>query len=145
LFQLKKEEYMPKMFVHSRQGTFTAEARARVAAALTDLGIACERLADTPRVRAGVWVFFTEHEPDAVFSGGKVSLQPQIAMIAYTIEGGLDDESKQKLIKDATAILVEHAGLAGDRVPVFVVVRQVPEVNWGMYGQQVNLAALRTT
>jgi len=32
---------MPKLFVHAPQGTFTAEARARVAAALTDLGITC--------------------------------------------------------------------------------------------------------
>jgi hypothetical protein len=44
---------MPKLFVHTRQGTFTAEARVRVAAALTDLGIACEHLADTARFGPG--------------------------------------------------------------------------------------------
>ena len=38
-----------------------AEARVRVTGALTDLCIACERLADTAKVRAGVVVFFTEH------------------------------------------------------------------------------------
>jgi len=64
---------MPKLFAHSRQGTFTAEARVRVAAALTDLGIACEHLS----------------------------------------------------------------------VPVYVVIREVPEIDWGMYGKQVSLAALR--
>jgi hypothetical protein len=40
------------------------EARARVAAELTELGMACERLIDTPQIRAGIWVYFVEHAPD---------------------------------------------------------------------------------
>jgi phenylpyruvate tautomerase PptA (4-oxalocrotonate tautomerase family) len=134
---------MPKLFVDSRQGTFTAKARLTVAAALTDLGIACERLADSPKVRAGVWVFFTEHEPETMFSGGQVAPNPLIRLLVFALEGGLDDESKQKLIADATAILCEHAESTGDPVTVYVVIREVPEVNWGMFGKQVSLAALR--
>jgi len=134
---------MPKLFAHSRQGTFTAEARVRVAAALTDLGIACERLADRAKVRAGVWVFFTEHAPDAVFSGGEIAPDSMIGLVVYALEGGLDAESKQRLIAGATAILGEHAESNGDQVPVYVVIREVPEVNWGMYGKQVSFAALR--
>ena len=134
---------MPKLFIDSRQGTFTAKARLTVAAALTDLGIACERLADSPKVRAGVWVFFTEHEPDTMFSGGQVAPNPLIRLLVFALEGGLDDESKQKLIADATAILCEHAESTGDPVTVYVVIREVPEVNWGMFGKQVSLAALR--
>ena len=134
---------MPKLFVHAPQGTFTAEARARVAAALTDLGITCERLADTAKVRAGVWVFFTEHAPDAVFSGGQIAQNPLIALVANTLEGGLDGSSKTKLIADATAILRKHAGENGDQLPVYVVIHEVPELDWGMYGKQVSLAALR--
>ena len=49
---------MPKMFVHAPTGVFTTEARARVAAALTDPGMACERFADTPAIRSGGWAFF---------------------------------------------------------------------------------------
>jgi phenylpyruvate tautomerase PptA (4-oxalocrotonate tautomerase family) len=134
---------MPKLFVHSRQGTFTAEARVRVAAALTDLGIACERLADRPKVRAGVWVLFTEHPPDAIFSGGQIAPDSMIGLIVYALEGGLDGASKQRLITGATAILGDHAESNRDQVPVYVVIREVPEVNWGMYGKQVSLAALR--
>jgi phenylpyruvate tautomerase PptA (4-oxalocrotonate tautomerase family) len=134
---------MPKLFIDSRQGTFTAKARLTVAAALTDLGIACERLADSPKVRAGVWVFFTEHEPETMFSGGQVAPNPLIRLLVFALEGGLDDESKQKLIADATAILCEHAESTGDPVTVYVVIREVPEVNWGMFGKQVSLAALR--
>jgi phenylpyruvate tautomerase PptA (4-oxalocrotonate tautomerase family) len=134
---------MPKLFVDSRKGTFTAEARVRIAAALTDVGIACERLADTPKVRAGVWVFFTEHESDAMFSGGQVTTSSLIRLLVFALEGGLDAESKQKMIAGATAILVEHAESTGDPVTVYVVIREVPEVNWGMSGKHVSLAALR--
>jgi phenylpyruvate tautomerase PptA (4-oxalocrotonate tautomerase family) len=134
---------MPKLFVDSSQGTFTAEARVRVAAALTNLGIACERLADTAKVRAGVWVFFTEHASDSIFSGGQVAPSSLIRLVVYALEGGLDAGSKQRLIADATAILGQHAGSNDDQVTVYVVIREVPEVNWGMYGKQVSLAALR--
>jgi hypothetical protein len=47
---------VPKMFLHAPKGTFTTEARARVAAELTELGMACERLIDTPQIRAGLGV-----------------------------------------------------------------------------------------
>src|ERR1700735_5660368 len=115
---------MPKLFVHTPQGTFTAEARARVAAALTDLGITCERLADTAKVRAGVWVFFTEHSPDSVFSGGQIAQNPLIALIANTLGGGLDGDPKKNLIADATAIFREYAGANGEQLPVYVVIHE---------------------
>jgi hypothetical protein len=38
----EKEDCMPKIFVHAPSGVFTAEARACVAAGLTELGMACE-------------------------------------------------------------------------------------------------------
>jgi phenylpyruvate tautomerase PptA (4-oxalocrotonate tautomerase family) len=134
---------MPKMFVHTIKGAFTSEARVRVAAALTDLGMACERLADTAKVRAGIWVFFTEHATDAIFSGGQIAPNPMMSLIIYALEGGLDGASKQRLIADATAILGKHAGSNGNQVPVYVVIHEVPGVDWGMYGKQVSLAALR--
>jgi phenylpyruvate tautomerase PptA (4-oxalocrotonate tautomerase family) len=134
---------MPKLIVHAPEGTFTSNARAQVAAALTDLGIDCEKLSDTAKVRAGVWVLFTEHAPDAVFSGGEVAQNPLIALVVNALEGGLDGESKTKLITEATNILRQHAGANADRFAVYVVIHEVPEVNWGMYGKQVSLAALR--
>jgi hypothetical protein len=38
------------MFLHAQQGAFTAEARATVAVELTELGMAWERLIDTPQI-----------------------------------------------------------------------------------------------
>jgi phenylpyruvate tautomerase PptA (4-oxalocrotonate tautomerase family) len=134
---------MPKMFLHTRQGVFTSETRARVAAALTNLGIACEHLADTEPVRAGIWVFFTEHAPDAIFRGGEIASDGIMTLVVYALQGGLDGESKRRLIAEATAILGEHAGSNDDQVPLYVVIHEIPEVSWGMFGKQVSLAALR--
>ncbi|WP_020065061.1 tautomerase family protein [Paraburkholderia caledonica] len=134
---------MPKLFVQAREGTFTADARARVADALTDLGIACERLSDAPKVRAGIWVFFTDHLPTAIYSGGEIPTIPPIGLIVYALEGGMDGASKQKFIKDATKILHDNVGKDSDRIPIYIAINEVPEANWGMYGLQVSLATLR--
>jgi hypothetical protein len=75
------------MFVHAPSGVFTTETRARVAAELSDLGMACERLADTPAIRSGVWVIFVEHEHDAFFNGGEVVPRPIIALLINAIKG----------------------------------------------------------
>ena len=134
---------MPKMFVHAPKDAFSAEARARVAAELTDLGMSCERLADTPTIRSGVWVFFAEHEPDAVFSGGEVASRSIIALLINAIKGGLDDPAKKRLIEEGTAILGKYAAVGEGTVLAYVAIQEIPEINWGMYGKQVDLSAMR--
>ena len=79
---------MPKMFVHAPSGVFTTETRERVAAELTELGMAFEHLTDTPAIRSGVWVIFVEHEHDAFFSGGEVASHPIVALLINAIKGG---------------------------------------------------------
>ena len=134
---------MPKMFLHAPTGVFTAETRKRVAAELTDLGMACERLADSPTIRSGVWVVFVEHDLDAFFSGGEVASRPIIALLINAIKGGLDDPGRKRLIEDGTAILGKHAAIAAGKVPAYVAIQEIPEINWGMYGNQVDLSAMR--
>jgi phenylpyruvate tautomerase PptA (4-oxalocrotonate tautomerase family) len=121
---------------------FSPPRLARVAAELTDLGMACER-ADTPAIRSGVWVFFAEHEPDAVFSGGELASRPIIALLINAIKGGLDDPAKKRLIEEGTAILGKHAAVGEGKVPAYVAIQDIPEINWGMYGKQVDLSAMR--
>ena len=134
---------MPKMFLHVPRGVFTTEARARVAAELTDLGMACERLSDTPAIRSGVWVVFVEHEHDAFFSGGKVAPHPIMALLINAIKGGLDDPGRKRLIEEGTTIIGKHAAIAAGTVPAYVAIQEIPEINWGMYGKQVDLSAMR--
>ena len=134
---------MPKMFVHAPSGVFSAEARARVAAELTDLGMACERLNDTPAIRAGIWVFFSEHQPDTMFRAGKVAADPIIALLVNAIKGGFDDVARKRMVEEGTAILGKYAAIGKGPVPAYVAIQEIPEIDWGMYGKQVDLAAMR--
>jgi phenylpyruvate tautomerase PptA (4-oxalocrotonate tautomerase family) len=131
------------MFLHAPQGAFTAEARARVAAELTELGMACERLMDTPQIRAGIWVYFVEHAPDTVFRAGRQAAEPIMSLKVYALKGGFNAETKTRMVTEATAILGKYSKTDGGQVPAYVGILEVPEENWGMYGQQVHLAAMQ--
>jgi len=133
--------FAPKIFVHAPSCVFTAKARARVATELTDLGMACERLADTPAIRSGVWVIFAEYGLDAVFSGGEVASRPTTALLINAIKGGLDDPAKKRFIEEGTAILGKHAAIGERKVTAYVAIQESPR--WGMYGKQVDLSAMR--
>jgi phenylpyruvate tautomerase PptA (4-oxalocrotonate tautomerase family) len=141
--QISRRDAMPKMFVHAPNGAFTPEARAAVAAELTDLGMACERLIDTPKTRAGIWVYFVEHAPDTVFRAGLQATQPIMSLKVYALKGGLNELTKTRMVAEATAILGKHSGTESGQVPAYVGILEVPEENWGMYGQQVHLATMQ--
>ena len=53
----------------------------------------------------------------------------------------LDEEAKKKLIEGATAILDRRP--SGTVAPVYVVIHEIEEANWGIFGQQADLAASR--
>lgn len=134
---------MPKMMIHSPVGTFDAGAREKLATALTDLGLECENLPKTPFVRSTVWIYFNEYEAASVFMAGKPATAKIISVLIYVLEGGLDESNKKTLIAGATALLGRYAGLDG-RIPAYVVIREVPETDWGIFGEQGSLEALRT-
>lgn len=133
---------MPKLFVHSTEGTFESTARAAIASELTQLGMECERLANNERVRAGVWVVFSEYAANSVFHGGAPATSATIVLEAFALEGGLDSAGKARLIAESTEILQSHAE-STEAIPTYVVINETPEADWGMLGKQVQLAALR--
>ena len=63
---------------------------------------------------------------------------------AADLAGGLDSAGKGKLIEGATAILDRRPDGAA-AAPVHVVIHEVAEENWGIFGQQADLAALRAS
>jgi phenylpyruvate tautomerase PptA (4-oxalocrotonate tautomerase family) len=130
------------MFIHASKGTFEADARVRVAAELTELGMRCERLPDVPSVKSNVWIYFNEYEEGEIFSGGMAAKTRVMSLIVYALEGGLDEKSRSNLIAGATEILGRHSGFTAP-VPAYVVINEVPEASWGMFGQAVNLEKMR--
>ena len=133
---------MPKMIVHAPAGTFDASARQRIAAALTELGLACEGLPPSPLMKSSVWTYFSDHAADAVFMGGEPARLGIVSLHVHTIAGGLDEGGKRRLIEGATAIMAHY----GDgHTPVHVVIHEIAEGNWGMAGATADLAAMRAT
>src|ERR1700683_5286732 len=124
---------VPKMFLHAPKGAFTAEARAKVAAELTELGMACERLIDTPQIRAGIWVYFVEHAPDTVFRAGRQAAEPIMSLNVYALKGGFNAEPKTPMIAEARRSSANIPRPTAAQVPACVGILEVPEENWGMY------------
>jgi phenylpyruvate tautomerase PptA (4-oxalocrotonate tautomerase family) len=135
---------MPKLIIHSPAGTFDAADRQRVAGALTTLSLDCETLPSSPIVRSTVWTYFADFAADAVFMGDEPTRLPVVTLQIYVLAGGLDDAGKRKLIEAATVILDRRPD--GTSVaPVYVVIHEVKEENWGIFGKQADLAALRAS
>ena len=135
---------MPKIIIHSPAATFDAAGREGVARELTDFALDCERLPKSPFVKSTVWLYFNEYQGDAVFMGHEPASAKVVSVQVYVIEGGLDDEAKRTLIRGATEILGRHSG-AGKLVPVYLVIHEVPEINWGIFGNNADLQALRAS
>lgn len=135
---------MPKLIIHSPVGMFDAADRQRVAGALTALGLDCEALPPSPMVRSTVWTYFADYAEDAVFMGDAPARLPVVTLQIYVLTGGLDAAGKSRLIEGATAILDRRPD--GTAVaPVYVVIHEVTEENWGIFGRQGDLAALRAS
>lgn len=135
---------MPKIIIHSPKGTFNASVRRDVAAALTELALDCEQLPPSPFVKSTVWIYFGEHTADAVFMGDQAATWKIVTLQIYVIKGGLDDDGKRKLIEGATVIVGRYSGTIAP-VPAYIVIHEIEESNWGIFGKNPDLAALRAS
>jgi phenylpyruvate tautomerase PptA (4-oxalocrotonate tautomerase family) len=138
------EESVPKIIVHAPTGAFDAEARRTIAAELTTFALDCEALPQSPFVRSTVWTYFNEYSEGQILTGPDVTTLEAVSVHIFVIDGGLDQCSKRKLIEGATDIFGRQLG-AGDRQPVYVVIHEISESNWGIFGATADLAALRSS
>ncbi len=135
---------MPKVFIHYPEGAFTHEALAALAAEITTTGRECEKLPDTAYVRSNIWVYAEEYPAQRVFHGGKNGGTKVISLEVNVVAGALDAEARSVLIARFTDAVGRHAGiLPQERVPAYVVIREVQPENWGMFGKPITLESLR--
>lgn len=135
---------MPKMIIHSPAGTFDGADRQRIAGDLMALGLECEALPASPMVRSTVWTYFADYAADTVFMGEQPARLPVVTLQIYVLAGGLDGAGKRRLIEGATALLDRRPD-GTTLAPVYVVIHEVAEENWGIFGKQADLAALRAS
>ena len=135
---------MPKVFIHCPEGTFSDDALAALAEEITTTGLECERLPDTPYVRSNIWIYAQEYATGKVFHGGKPGGTRVISLEVNVVEGALDAESRNELIARFTNVVGKHAGIpAEERIPVYIVIREVAPRDWGMFGKPITLEGLR--
>jgi phenylpyruvate tautomerase PptA (4-oxalocrotonate tautomerase family) len=135
---------MPLIYVNYPEGTFTQEALDGLAEQITKDAIQAEKLAGTPYVKSTTWVYFNEYARRRVYHGGKSGGTTVISLEVNAIDGGFDVAAKKELIKRITDAVSKYAGMKdGELRPVYIVMRDVPETDWGFSGEPIKLEALK--
>jgi phenylpyruvate tautomerase PptA (4-oxalocrotonate tautomerase family) len=134
---------MPLIYINCPEATFSTAAKDALAEELTSLALVIERLPATPFVRSTVWIYFHEYPAATVYHGGKSAETNVISVEINAFQGGYDIASKQRLIQEFTEAIRRQAGIApGDLVPVYIIFRDVPASDWGVFGATITLQDL---
>jgi phenylpyruvate tautomerase PptA (4-oxalocrotonate tautomerase family) len=131
---------MPKIYIKFPQGTFSQEAKNKLAEELTTIALRIENLPNTPFVRSTVWIYMNQYPESDVFHGGKPGGTKVVSVEVNAFKGGLDTPAKKLLIEEFTQNIGYHAGFPTDRLyPVYIVIRDVEETDWGIFGKTITL------
>jgi len=134
---------MPKVFINYPKGTFSASALDALAEEITTIGLECEKLPDTPYVRSNIWIYAREYAADKIYHGGKPRGTKVISLEVNVVGGALGAHSRKELIQRLTKAVGKHAGIPPqERVPLYIVIRDVPPESWGMFGEPITLESL---
>jgi phenylpyruvate tautomerase PptA (4-oxalocrotonate tautomerase family) len=135
---------MPKIFMKYPRGTFPGNSLDLLADEITTHALVFEKLPDTPYVRSNIWIYAEEYAHESVYHGGKAGGTKVISLEVNVVEGALDADTKKDFIAFLTDAVGRQAGIPPhQRVPVFVLIRDVPSYNWGMFGKPITLDGLR--
>ncbi|WP_235941462.1 tautomerase family protein [Paenibacillus puerhi] len=135
---------MPLIIVHAPEAAFDLKARRSIVGELTDFALECETLPKSPFVKSTVWTYFKLYDQDTVFMGEEEATTNVVSVQIFVIEGGLDSDVKMRLVEGATTIFGRQLGTS-DPIPVYIIIHEVPEENWGIFGRKADLAAFRTS
>jgi phenylpyruvate tautomerase PptA (4-oxalocrotonate tautomerase family) len=135
---------MPLIYITSPSGTFPDGVRDALAEELTVTALEAEKLPTTGFDKSTTWIYFVDVPPTKVFHGGQPSGTRVVSVEVNCFQGGLNQEAKDQLYKQFTNAIAKHAGFdPGERVPVYVVLREVDPRNWGVFGGRTSIEELR--
>lgn len=135
---------MPMIIVHAPEAAFDLKARRSIVGELTDFALECESLPKSPFVKSTAWTYFNLYDQDTVFMGEEEATTNVVSVQIFVIEGGLDSDAKMRLVEGASTIFGRQLGTS-DLIPVYIIIHEVPEENWGIFGRKADLAAFRTS
>ncbi|MEU0785392.1 tautomerase family protein [Streptomyces sp. NPDC006173] len=132
---------MPMISLTVPTGALTDQGRASVQSDLARVLLRWEGAPDTAFFRAQAWSYLTE-----LPEGAQMTAQdgaPRFLVEATVPQGALSERRKSGLVEDATAIVLEAAGLApSDALRVWVLVHEQPDGTWGAGGSVIRYADL---
>ena len=135
---------MPLMHVNAPSGTFSSAARDLLAEELTVIALESEKLPMAPFDKSTTWIYFHELPPEHIYHGGQSRGTKVISIEVNCFEGGLDEPAKLSLYKRFTDAIRKHAGIPKEaRAPVYIVLREVKPINWGVFGGTTRIEDLR--
>lgn len=136
---------MPLTYVNYPEGAFTQEAIDKLGEQITQIGQDAEKLTKTPYVRSTQFIYFRPYPKGLVFHGGKSGGTQVISLEVNVFEGGLDAAAKKQFIQNTTEAIGAAVGIRdGGRRPVYILFRDVPDINWGFFGEVITLDDLQT-
>ena len=135
---------MPILDVTYPEGALTADQRMELADGLTTVLLRAERAPDTDFFREVTWCFLHELPEGAVLTAGRPVERPIFRVECTIPEGALSDRRREELVREATRVVREVAGIPEeDALRVFVLCREIDEGSWGAGGQVVRFQELR--
>lgn len=135
---------MPLIDLTYPQGALSEEQRTTLVDELTTVLLRAERAPDTEFFRSITWVYVHELPVGTVLAGGRPVEQPTFRVGVTVPQGALSDRRKAELVREATRVVAETAGLGdADLLRVWVLISEVPEGNWGAAGNVVAFEQLR--
>jgi phenylpyruvate tautomerase PptA (4-oxalocrotonate tautomerase family) len=137
---------MPLMDLTYPAGAIDQDARAGLAEELTTVLLRAERAPDTDFFRSITWLHVHELAAgDVLAAGGPVADKPTFKLDVTVPQGALSERRKQELVSEATRALSAAAGIpASESLRIWVLIREVPEGNWGAAGNVVHFEHLRS-
>jgi phenylpyruvate tautomerase PptA (4-oxalocrotonate tautomerase family) len=125
-------------------GSLAPEARSAVVDDLTTVLLRAERAPDTDFFRSITWVHVHALPDEDVFAAGRPVSEPHFRVEVTVPEGALSERRKQEFVSEATRVVLEASGMSeSDGLRVWVLIREVPDGNWGAAGQVVRFEQLR--
>jgi phenylpyruvate tautomerase PptA (4-oxalocrotonate tautomerase family) len=135
---------MPLMDLTYPAGAISADILDELSEALTTVLLHAERAPDTDLFRTITWLHVHELPPSAVRAAGRPVPEPVFRLEVTVPDGALSDRRKQELVAEATRVISAAAGLGeADAMRIWVLIREVPDGNWGAAGAVIRFEQLR--
>ncbi|MGW7302647.1 tautomerase family protein [Streptomyces sp. NPDC054829] len=132
---------MPMIRLTVPAGSLTAEGRRTVQQDSAAVLLKWEGAPDTAFFRAQAWSYLVELPEGAQVTAEDAA--PRFLVEVTVPQGALSERRKAGLVKDATRVVLDAAGLGEEEaVRVWVLVHEQPDGTWGAGGSVIRYADL---